>query len=448
MISQVLNMGFLLGAATETRSGLSDLVDDRDRRTTPVDEGGLADYTDAQIQEVVDELLRASQAAVQEQDPMSSDMWMPREPILAILQTELTRLLEEGPAELVDDTDGVVTRRIEGDQGVRESDGRRAFGPFEITTPWILGDPRWLWLGVIKAWYGFKKKVEFAGLPPQAVAIAEDARIILVGDWGSGLPRAQAVASHIRATLNEGIEEGREQHVIHLGDVYYSGSKKEYTEHFLAHWPVREAEEIGSYTLCGNHDMYRGGHEFYRTALADPRFERQKGKSVFALRNKYWQFLGLDTAYEDKRLSNGQVEWVGQQVDHAPTRRTALMSHHQLFSAYQNSGEQLRAQLKPLLDNDSVDAWFWGHEHRCLTYEPQHGVKFASCVGHGGIPQYLVRSDSDPLLAGLRYDYRERFGKGPEPWNTFGFAVIDLDKTAMTIRYVNERGVVHHSENI
>ena len=49
--------------------------------------------------------------------------------------------------------------------------------------------------------------------------------------------------------------------------------------------------------------MYRGGHDFYATALADPRFHRQAGKSVFALRNNNWQFLGLDTAYEDKQLS-------------------------------------------------------------------------------------------------------------------------------------------------
>lgn len=38
-----------------------------------------------------------------------------------------------------------------------------------------------------------------------------------------------------------------------------------------------------------------------------------------------------------------------------------------------------------------------------------------------------------------------KHGDGLEPWNTFGFAVLDLHNEAMTVRYIDEAGQQHHS---
>lgn len=231
--------------------------------------------------------------------------------------------------------------------------------------------------------------------------------------------------------------------------MYYTGSKREYEKNFLRHWPVKHGEDIGSFILCGNHDMYRGGHDYYGTALADPRFAQQAHKSVFALRNEYWQFLGLDTAYADKQISNGQDQWIQDQLNSAPNHRTTMLSHHQLWSAYRaHAGGGLRKQIGHILATGRIDAWFWGHEHRCLVYEPQGGVEFTSCVGHGGIPSYLIAAQRKPYPRGLRYDYRKRHGIGFEPWSTFGFAVIDLDDRDMHVRYIDESGTMHHQEHL
>jgi hypothetical protein len=343
-------------------------------------------------------------------------------------------------------TTGIARRRFADDPGGLTDDGRRAWGKFEVTRPKILSDPRWVWSGVVIAWHRFKRKADFGGLPDDPVAIADDARVLLVGDWGSGLDRAQAVATQMRAVLDQGIAEGREQHVVHLGDVYYTGAQKEYEENFLPYWPVQPGEDIGSFNLAGNHDMYRGGHAYYGVALADARFGRQQDKSVFALRSPSWQLLGLDTAYEDKLLSNGQPGWIKQQLDAAPGVRTALLSHHQLWSAYEPAGDELRPDIEDVLATGRIDAWFWAHEHRCLTYEPRDGIKLASCVGHGGIPEYLIAPEGEPYPPGLKYDYREMHGNGPEPWNTFGFAVLELDGDTMNVRYIDEWGNQHHSE--
>jgi hypothetical protein len=202
-------------------------------------------------------------------------------------------------------------------------------------------------------------------------------------------------------------------------------------------------------TVCGNHDMYRGGHDYYGTALADSRFAKQNHKSVFALRNANWQFLGIDTTYDDKQISNGQLKWIEDHLDTADNRRTAMLSHHPLWSAYRpHAGEELRQQIGPMLKGGQIDAWFWGHEHRCLVYKPRDGVNFTSCVGHGGIPSYLIAAQKKPYPPDLQYDYREHHGNGIEPWNTFGFAVIDLDGRKMRVRYIDESGNMHHQEHL
>jgi len=128
--------------------------------------------------------------------------------------------------------------------------------------------------------------------------IGDRARLVVVGDWGSGIPRARKVADQMRRVIDQGIETGREQHVVHLGDVYYSGWEYEYRDRFLKYWPVRNGEEdrILSWNLNGNHDMYAGGHAFFGHALADPRFKRQEKSSWFSLRNDHCTILGLDTA--------------------------------------------------------------------------------------------------------------------------------------------------------
>jgi hypothetical protein len=161
--------------------------------------------------------------------------------------------------------------------------------------------------------------------------------------------------------------------------------------------------------------------------------------------------LGLDTSYEDAGLPGEQAAWVLSELDANPGLRTALLSHPQLFSPYDErdgkpTSPALREKIRPVLATGRIDAWFWAHEHRCVVYDAHEGVDFASCAGHGGIPEYLVASETDPYPPPMRYDYRLRRGAGLEPWNTFGFAVLELDGPAMRIRYVDEDGRTHHRE--
>jgi hypothetical protein len=55
--------------------------------------------------------------------------------------------------------------------------------------------------------------------------LAQDARIVEVGDWGTGEGLAIEVAKQMREVIADAGE--RQVHVVHLGDVYYAGSRVE-----------------------------------------------------------------------------------------------------------------------------------------------------------------------------------------------------------------------------
>ena len=74
--------------------------------------------------------------------------------------------------------------------------------------------------------------------PAEYDGVADDARLVIVGDWGTGLPRARDVAALMQERIADAVTGGRQVHVLHLGDVYYSGLETEDQRRFLDLWPV------------------------------------------------------------------------------------------------------------------------------------------------------------------------------------------------------------------
>jgi hypothetical protein len=299
---------------------------------------------------------------------------------------------------------------------------------------------------------------------PAIQEITDDARLVLVGDWGTGLPRARAVAALMAVDVAEGQAAGRDVHVIHLGDVYYSGLPSEYRHHALDLWPVTDqqaAEGVTSWSLNGNHDMYSGGHGYFRTMLADSRFQLQqspdrKPTSFFQLTSPSWDFVGLDTAWHENRLSKGlvgvlndpQAQLVNAVAEANPPRRLALLSHHQYLSVYSPTdiGPELGEKLAPTLDAQKVDAWWWGHEHRCMGFDPSGGVRFPRCVGHGGVPMSPL--PDGPIPKPGAWLENATFTEDGQPWTRFGYAVLDLDGDRINVRYRDDDGATTREEDI
>jgi hypothetical protein len=221
-----------------------------------------------------------------------------------------------------------------------------------------------------------------------------NARVAIVGDIGTGTDVAAAV---LVAALSFHPDA-----ILHLGDVYFSGTYFE-TEHRLIGLvrDVAGREGVPFFTVPGNHEYFTGAIPFL-AALDSGRLVMEPGQqqpaSYFCLRtaDDGWQFLGLDTGYNGhymnvppaaqqavlERLQVGKIETPGGRADpywpsafnpyfaktganlavKDPTSsppqvtlrpdevawhqdklakfagRSILLSHHQLYSALQQCG--------------------------------------------------------------------------------------------------------------
>ena len=106
--------------------------------------------------------------------------------------------------------------------------------------------------------------------------------------------------------------------LMHLGDVYYSGTEEEVQERFLDMWP-RRRRQAHSRALNSNHEMYSGGFGYFELAL--PAIGQKS--SYFAFENEHWLLVGLDTAYVDHDMDNEQVAWLNLVIEASQARRTA-----------------------------------------------------------------------------------------------------------------------------
>jgi hypothetical protein len=151
----------------------------------------------------------------------------------------------------------------------------------------------------------------------------------------------------------------------------------------MGDWPKRTGTI--NRTLNGNHEMYSGGAGYF-SALTS--FFNQSS-SCIAMQNANWLLLGLDTSYVDFDLAADQVAWIKALIAAAGKRKVILFSHHGPFSSLDDQGPKLQVALSDLLEGQKIAAWYWGHEHRLVVYEPHDKWALKGrCVGHGGFPAY------------------------------------------------------------
>jgi predicted phosphodiesterase len=252
----------------------------------------------------------------------------------------------------------------------------------------------------------------------------------LFSDWGTGRPAAIAVADQITRRNVE--------YMIHLGDIYYAGLVEEVKDRFLNKLPT-STKLRQRFALNGNHEMYSGGHGYFETVL--PKFGQPA--SYFSLVNDHWRIIGLDTAHTDQDLNDPQVDWLKAQVAPADGRRNILMSHHQLFSGFQDEPGRILRRVAPLLDSGKIHFWFWGHEHKHIIYKKHRGVK-ARCIGHGAIP-YLPPG-TNLAHPEFKVDFVNNRLRTDSVQAVNGCAVLKLNGASADVAYVDEDGLVSFTE--
>jgi hypothetical protein len=293
-------------------------------------------------------------------------------------------------------------------------------------------DPRWLLTVVHRLRARVTGKAPFAehqSLTDFRTELPDRCRVALVSDWGTGNAHSAAVAQQIRAADPD--------HVIHLGDIYYSGTPREVQKNFLDVWRAHGPAGARYWALNANHDMYCGGVGYFQhllPAIGQP-------ASYFALGNEHWRLVALDTAYVGHNLTRPQVEWLDAQLE-GPAR-TILLTHHHLVSPFRKPGYRLDDWLQPFMQAGRIHAWFWGHDHYLIEFADRHTVK-CRCIGHGGVPHRVPPER-------YRYDVdirriERRAAPGDPEHGISGFALLELDGPTCRAHYLDEGGGTSWSE--
>jgi hypothetical protein len=248
MLAQLLNRDFLLESVEQLRTGIT-------QEATLQQQGepgsvARAAQTSAGINELKEagEILQtviARESQTQGQ-PEEEAAFFPRDAVMSLVQSALLDYYEMHKPELIGQT-GEARAGREDEIAVTDRElknvpptGDAARGLLNKFSQTDIGWASCLGAMGIRA---FRKRREFNPQPAPPVTISNRASVVLLGDWGTGLPRARKIGAATRNKLQEAEAQNRDCHVIHLGDVYYSGWQREYEKHFLPHWPVKLGEE-------------------------------------------------------------------------------------------------------------------------------------------------------------------------------------------------------------
>jgi len=289
-------------------------------------------------------------------------------------------------------------------------------------------------------------------------------KILMIGDWGTHMTDNVAL-------LRQALKELTPDAIIHLGDVYYSGTRQECTQNVIEVLDtlVRELgiERPPFFTLPGNHDYYSGGRGFYemigRINSTLPGCEQKA--SYFCLRttDDRWQFLGMDTGYNDRNpiihkspaLVDSEITWHRDKLNNFDGT-TVLLSHHQLFSAHDVLNDGHRPYLNEALYGtfqtyfDRVAAWFWGHEHCLILYKDDlsfpgdtKALKKGRLVGCSAYEEALNDNpfDTNPrctavtTMDGMKKLQLSNYRSATQKFYNHAFALLQVSPQQITVSY-------------
>lgn len=296
----------------------------------------------------------------------------------------------------------------------------------------------------------------FGDTPYHGPLLANDkaeVTIAIIGDWGTGYYDDHGNPSAAQ-NVYERLNTLDPDYIIHLGDVYYSGTAdnrhppNEERDNLLHPWGKTPPKT--SFTLNSNHEMYGAADGYFGVATAkNTPFSHQLSTSYFALEFGNWVLLGLDSAYYSGSLlyMNGALG----QPDHTEQakfirklreegklagKKIIILTHHNglEYDGTWGSSRSLWRDVAMALGRNP-DYWYWGHVHLGAVYKPAalsglDGTTKARCIGHSAIPY------GDPwglAAAGATVEWYEHDGRPTGHRRVRnGFALLTLSKTDMS----------------
>lgn len=270
------------------------------------------------------------------------------------------------------------------------------------------------------------------GVPAQGAGASGstvEARLLFVGDTGTGDRRARAVRDAIAAT----VAEAGASHLFLLGDnVYEDGEAQQIAPRFVDLFRPVMRLGVAVHAALGNHDVRRckgtAARPVPRDAsaylpdrrcwaadhLATPEFGYVDGARYYAvtipggaepLADVF--VLDSNTLGEDQtRLETGaddaQLGWLDAALSASTARWRVVALHHPIYSpsrkrfwifGRRRPDPRLRAQLEPLLVRHGVHIVFQGHQHLYARLRPQRGVRYIVTGGGSRRPDAFEPDD-------------------------------------------------------
>lgn len=265
-------------------------------------------------------------------------------------------------------------------------------GTWVATAKFAQADPGWL-LAAIDYFLlkiGVIKKAPWGNSPDQLSVSGQDQLTVAIfGDWGTGNYTDGNLSASPSQLVIQAIQALKPEIAIHLGDVYYAGTKTEEQERLLATWYTAPA---GNFTMNSNHEMYDGANGYFKTALASGTFD-QDDTSYFSIEFGNWMIIGLDSAYFD--TSTMFMEGALTDPDQIAFLKAAgktekkimILTHHTGMTSIGDDTTPLWDQVVNALGRQP-DYWYWGHEHNGIVYGDLNGTVTTQCrcQGNAAIP--------------------------------------------------------------
>lgn len=271
---------------------------------------------------------------------------------------------------------------------------------------------------------------KFFRTPPPVFSVAppdRPVRVVAFGDFGTGSAAQMALgktlaAYHATRRFDLGIT---------LGDNFYStGMESPSDPRWQTQWEqVYGPLGIAFYAALGNHDW---GHP--DSPASEIQYSAQT--TTWRMPSSYYtfaagavQFFALDT--QSVALSERQLRWLDTEIARSQARWKIVYGHHPMFSggAYEDRPD-LITRLLPIM-RDRVDAYICGHDHNLQALRPEGNVRFY-VAGGGGASLYDLRPYARSVFAS----------------RSNGFAVIDADRSQMTISLVDSGGATVYTDTI
>jgi hypothetical protein len=284
------------------------------------------------------------------------------------------------------------------------------------------------------------------------------AKILMLGDWGTHMTDNVAL-------LVQALRNFKPDIVMHLGDIYYSGTNFECQQNVLQVMndlmPKHGMKRLPFFAIPGNHEYYSGGEGFF-SMIDGINFGMagyQQKASYFCLRSAdgAWQFLGMDTGYNDRNpvkkemgpgLQSSEIKWHRDKLENFKGT-TIMLSHHPLFSANASlSGGatpylniHLNCAFKPYFDR--IAAWFWGHEHNFVAFKDgQCGLRKGRLIGCSAYeerksedPYYNKFPDDIAYAPDMKYLDLSPYQEDAEAYYNHAMALLEVSPAKIDVRY-------------